>query len=71
MEDQLGFMLGLIWVFNSFGMMKWSRVRVRLEPMRRSDDLGKAFYCRYVIDQFHGQPSNVLKILSQYQLKVL
>ena len=50
------------------GLMKWSRVRVRLEHVR-PEHLGKSFHCQYIIDHFHSQAFDVLATLSKYQLK--
>lgn len=49
-------------------MLKWSRVRVRVEHIL-PDVLGETFSSHFIVDQFHGQPSRVLNILYQYQLQ--
>jgi len=49
-------------------LLRWSRIRIRLEHVR-PENLNKTFSARYVVDQFHGQHSGVLKVLSQHQLR--
>ena len=49
-------------------LLKWSRVHVRLERVQ-PENLSKTFSAKYVIDQFHGQRSGLLKELAQYQLR--
>ena len=49
-------------------MLKWSRVQVRVEHVR-PENLSKMLSDQYIVDRFHGQPSDVLKTLSQYQSK--
>ena len=46
-------------------LLKWSRIPVRLERVQ-PENLSKtfSFSAKYVIDQFHGQNSDLLKILS-------
>ena len=49
-------------------LTKWSRVPVRLDHIR-PEQLSETFYRQYIIDQFHNQPSCVLKTLLRYQSK--
>lgn len=49
-------------------MLKWSRLHVRMEHTR-PENLSQTPSAYYIIDRFYGQPSSVLKELSQYQLK--
>ena len=47
---------------------KLSRLQVRLEHLR-PEHLGDIFTSGYIVNQFHGQSSAVLKELSQFQSK--
>ena len=49
-------------------MLRWSRVSVRVEHVQ-SSLLGETLSSKFIIEQFHGLPSSVLKSLSQYQSK--
>lgn len=49
-------------------MLKWSRIHVHIEHLR-PENLSEIFSAQYVVDQFYGQPVNVLKALSSYQCR--
>lgn len=50
------------------GMLKWSRVQVRMERVF-PENLSKAFSANFIVDRFYGQPPATLKALSRYQSK--
>ena len=49
-------------------MLKWSRLRVRMEYVE-PENLCKTFSTQYIVDQFHNQPSGLLKTLCEQQSK--
>ena len=49
-------------------LLRWSRMRIRFEHVR-PENLSKTFFSKYVVDQFHGQHSGLLKTLFRYQLR--
>ena len=49
-------------------MLKWSRIYVHIEHVL-PDNLCEVFSAQCIVDQFYGQPVNVLKVLSRYQSK--
>ena len=50
------------------GMLKWSRVQVRMEHVF-PENLSKIFSANFIVDRFYGQPPSTLKALSHYQSK--
>ena len=46
--------------------MRWSRIRVRFEHIP-PENVSKTFLAKYVVDKFHFQDSDLLKVLSRYQ----
>ena len=49
-------------------MLKWSRVNVVVKHVS-PHSIGEAFCYQYIIDNFHNQPSDVLRVLSGHQLR--
>ena len=47
-------------------LLEWTRLHVRLSHVI-PEHLADVFASRYIVDQFHSLPSDVLKNLSQYQ----
>ena len=49
-------------------MLKWSRVHVFVKHVS-PNKLGETFCYQYIVDNFHNQPSDVLRVLSRRQLQ--
>ena len=49
-------------------MLKWSRVHVFVKHVK-SHSLDEDFCYQYIVDNFHNQPSDVLRVLFRHQLR--
>ena len=49
-------------------MSKWSRLRVDIKHIS-PENVSETWSSRYIVDRFHGQPVNVLKVLSKFQFQ--